>query len=70
MGVPFDWSLTAGRKFASPWFLAGGLDPYNVIEAIRLSGAPMVDVSYGLERGPGIKDAALIAAFLDAVRRA
>ncbi len=69
-GVSFDWSLTAGRKFASPWFLAGGLDPYNVVDAIRLSGAPMVDVSSGLERGPGIKDPALIAAFMDAVRRA
>ncbi len=69
-GVSFDWALTAGRKFASPWFLAGGLDPYNVVDAVRLSGAPMVDVSSGVERGPGLKDAALITAFLDAVRRA
>ena len=65
--VTFDWSLTAGRKFARPWFLAGGLDPWNVAEAVRLSGAPIVDVSSGVERGAGLKDPALIEAFLDAV---
>jgi phosphoribosylanthranilate isomerase len=69
-GEAFDWSLTASRKFARPWFLAGGLDPWNVTEAIRLSGAPLVDVSSGVERGPGYKDPRLISAFLDAVRRA
>ena len=69
-GAKFDWSLTAGRKFARPWLLAGGLDPWNVREAIQLSGAPIVDVSSGVERGPGLKDPSLISAFLDAVRRA
>lgn len=69
-GRAFDWSLTAGRRFQRPWFLAGGLDPWNVAEAARASGAPLVDVSSGVERGPGLKDPALIAAFLDAVRRA
>ena len=70
LGASFDWSLLVGRRFARPWFLAGGLDPWNVTEAIRLSGAPLVDVSSGVERGPGLKDPALIKAFLDAVRRA
>jgi phosphoribosylanthranilate isomerase len=70
LGVPFDWSLLSGRRFQRPWFLAGGLDPWNVAEAVRLSGAPMVDVSSGVERGPGVKDPALISAFLEAVRRA
>ncbi|HEX5377589.1 MAG TPA: phosphoribosylanthranilate isomerase [Phenylobacterium sp.] len=69
MGVSFDWTLMAGRRFARPWFLAGGLDPWNVAEALRLSSAPLVDVSSGVERGPGLKDPALITAFLDAVRR-
>ena len=69
-GSRFDWTLTAGRRFERPWFLAGGLDPWNVSEAMRLSGAPLVDVSTGVERGPGLKDPALITAFLDAVRRA
>ena len=70
LGRRFDWTLTAGRRFSRPWFLAGGLDPWNVGEAVRLSGAPMVDVSSGVERGAGLKDPALIGAFLEAVRRA
>jgi phosphoribosylanthranilate isomerase len=69
-GSRFDWTLMAGRRFARPWFLAGGLDPWNVEDALRLSAAPLVDVSSGVERGPGLKDAALITAFLDVVRRA
>ena len=70
LGVAFDWTLLAGRRFARPWFLAGGLDPWNVGEAVRASGATLVDVSSGVERGPGVKDPALISAFLEAVRRA
>jgi phosphoribosylanthranilate isomerase len=69
-GRAFDWSLMAGHRFRRPWFLAGGLDPWNVQEAASVSGAPLVDVSSGVERGPGLKDPALITAFLDAVRRA
>jgi phosphoribosylanthranilate isomerase len=70
LGAPFDWSLLSGRRFSRPWFLAGGLDPWNVAEAAAASGAPIVDVSSGVERGAGLKDPALITAFLDAVRRA
>jgi phosphoribosylanthranilate isomerase len=70
LGARFDWDILAGRRFSRPWFLAGGLDPWNVAESVRRSGAPLVDVSSGVERGPGLKDPALIAAFLDAVRRA
>jgi len=68
-GTSFDWDLLTGRRFERPWFLAGGLDPWNVAEAIGQSEAPMVDVSSGVERGPGLKDPALIRAFLEAVRR-
>jgi phosphoribosylanthranilate isomerase len=70
LGSPFDWTILAGRRFARPYLLAGGLDPWNVGEALRLSGAPIADVSSGVERGPGIKDPGLISAFLEAVRRA
>jgi phosphoribosylanthranilate isomerase len=69
-GASFDATMLDGRRFERPWFLAGGLDPWNVAEAIRLSGAPLVDVSSGVERGPGLKDASLITQFLEAVRRA
>lgn len=70
LGVAFDWTLMEGRRFQRPWLLAGGLDPWNVAGAIAASRAPIVDVSSGVERGPGLKDPALITAFLDAVRRA
>lgn len=69
LGVTFDWTLLKGRRFERPWFLAGGLNPWNVAEAVAASGAPMLDVSSGVERGPGLKDPALIQAFLDAARR-
>ena len=68
-GEAFDWALAAQRRFTRPWFLAGGLDPWNVAEAVDASRAPLVDVSSGVERGPGYKDPRLISAFLDAVRR-
>ncbi|MFC7377497.1 phosphoribosylanthranilate isomerase [Brevundimonas sp. GCM10030266] len=67
VGASFDWSLLAGRAFDRPWFLAGGLNPANVAEAVRITGAPLVDVSSGVESAPGVKDAALIGAFLTAL---
>jgi phosphoribosylanthranilate isomerase len=69
VGARFDWTLPQGRRFQRPWFLAGGLDPWNVAEAVAASGAPLVDVSSGVERGAGLKDPALISAFLQAVQR-
>ena len=69
LGVTFDWTLLKGRRFERPWFLAGGLNPWNVADAVAASGAPILDVSSGVERGPGLKDPALIQAFLDAARR-
>lgn len=68
-GLAFDWRLLAGRRVLKPWFLAGGLTPANVAEAVRLTGAPGVDVSSGVESAPGVKDAALISAFVSAVRQ-
>lgn len=66
MGVRFDWTLLDGFRHPLPWALSGGLDPYNVGEAIEITGAELVDVSSGVERAPGIKDVAKIAAFLKA----
>lgn len=65
-GLAFDWRLLIGRKWLRPWMLAGGLTPQNVAEAIRLTGAPVVDVSSGVESEPGQKDEALIRAFVAA----
>ena len=67
--LSFDWTLLAGRRFSLPWFLAGGLTPDNLTEAVRISGAPMVDVSSGVEDRPGEKNVSKIKAFLDASKR-
>ncbi len=66
----FDWSVLAGAAIPRPWLLAGGLTPGNVAQAIRVSGAPGVDVSSGVERAKGIKDPALIAGFVREARAA
>lgn len=63
MGLSFDWNLLSGWKSALPWGLAGGLSPNNVAEAVRKTGAPLVDTASGVESAPGVKDAGLIAAF-------
>ncbi|QGZ96645.1 phosphoribosylanthranilate isomerase [Terricaulis silvestris] len=65
--MAFDWSLLGSWTFGRPWLLAGGLTPVNVREAIRVSGADLVDVSSGVESAPGLKDPLLIAQFLAAV---
>jgi len=67
MGQRFDWTLLAGYRAPLPWGLSGGLDAENVTEAIRITGAPLVDVSSGVESAPGIKDMDKIAAFCKAV---
>lgn len=67
--ISFDWTLLAGRTFGKPWLLAGGLTPDNVAEAARISGAPIVDVSSGVEDRPGEKNVSKIKAFLDATQR-
>ena len=66
MGIRFDWTLLDGFAHPLPWGLAGGLTPENVTEAIRLTGAALVDTSSGVESAPGIKDVDKIAAFLKA----
>uniref|UniRef100_UPI0035C9940E phosphoribosylanthranilate isomerase n=1 Tax=uncultured Sphingomonas sp. TaxID=158754 RepID=UPI0035C9940E len=68
MGVRFDWRLLDGFDHPLPWALSGGLDPVNLGEAVRMTGATLVDVSSGVESAPGIKDVAKIRAFLEAVR--
>jgi phosphoribosylanthranilate isomerase len=68
-GTRFDWDLLRAYKAPTPWGLAGGLTPANVAEAIRLTGAPLVDTSSGVENAPGIKDVDKIAAFCKAARQ-
>lgn len=64
----FDWTFLTGRTVPLPWLLAGGLTPDNVAEAVRVTGAPVVDVSSGVESSRGVKSIDLIRAFLDRVK--
>ncbi len=68
--VAFDWRVLSRTAPSQPWMLAGGLTPDNVADAIRQTGARAVDVSSGVESSRGIKDPALIAAFVTAARSA
>jgi phosphoribosylanthranilate isomerase len=70
LGKPFDWSLLKDVKPGVPYMLSGGLDADNVGEALRITGAPGVDVSSGVERAPGEKDPDKIRAFIRAARAA
>jgi phosphoribosylanthranilate isomerase len=67
MGVRFDWRLLERFDHPLSWALSGGLDPVNLGEAVRVTGATLVDVSSGVESAPGIKDVTKIRAFLEAV---
>ncbi|MGE0629431.1 MAG: phosphoribosylanthranilate isomerase [Hyphomicrobiaceae bacterium] len=69
-GLSFDWQLLAGASGKIEFMLSGGLSPDNVAAAIALTGAWAVDVSSGVESAPGVKDAALIARFLRAAKKA
>lgn len=68
-GLTFDWTLLDGLDLGMPWMLSGGLNAENVAEAIRLTGAPGVDTSSGVEDRPGVKNPDRIRAFLAAAKQ-
>jgi phosphoribosylanthranilate isomerase len=68
-GLAFDWTLLDGGKRPA-FMLAGGLTPENVAQAIRITGAPIVDISSGVESAPGVKDPELIRKFIEAAKSA
>ncbi|PZU12370.1 MAG: phosphoribosylanthranilate isomerase [Sphingobium sp.] len=67
MGLRFDWTLLRDTAPSMPWGLSGGLSADNVAEAVRLTGARLIDVSSGIEDVPGIKSVDKIMAFCKAV---
>lgn len=70
-GRSFDWSLARGaRRYGLPFWLAGGLTPANVGEAVRRAEPTGVDVASGVELRPRMKEPALVRAFVAAVRAA
>jgi len=69
-GIPFDWSDLPTALDGKSFLLAGGLDPDNVAEAIRVVKPWGVDVATGVESAPGRKDPAKVRRFLASVRSA
>ena len=67
-GKTFDWEVARTAKSFGQIFLAGGLTPENVAEAIHAAHPYAVDVCSGVERKPGKKDAAKVKALMRAVR--
>jgi phosphoribosylanthranilate isomerase len=70
LGKAFDWTLLKDLNAGVPFMLSGGLDAGNVAEALRITRAPGVDVSSGVERAPGEKDPEKIQGFIRAARLA
>ena len=66
--ISFDWNLISGRDWSVPWILAGGLKVDNVAEAIRVTGASQLDLASSVENAPGVKDAGLMEAFINAAK--
>ena len=69
-GLAFDWNLLGNAQQSEGFILSGGLNPENVAKAIRVTGAPIVDVSSGVESAPGKKDLSLIRKFIEAAKAA
>ena len=68
-GLPAPWPLIA-QQARRPFLLAGGLTPENVAAGIQATRPDGVDVASGVERSPGVKDPAKMAAFIAAARAA
>lgn len=69
-GAAFDWTILRDIQTTRPWMLSGGLHPGNVAEALAITHAPGLDVSSGVESAPGVKNIALIHAFVSNARKA
>lgn len=69
-GAAFDWSILDDRPAGLRFLLSGGLTPATVAAAVARTRPNGVDVSSGVETGPGVKDPALVTAFVRAARAA
>jgi phosphoribosylanthranilate isomerase len=68
LGAAFDWHLLERLDLKLPFMVSGGLNAANVAQAVRVTRAGGVDVSSGVERAPGLKDAEMIREFIRAAR--
>lgn len=68
-GRTFDWSLLRGYPRGKPFFLAGGITPDNVAEAIERTEPFAIDVASGVESAPGIKDRDKLQRLFERIQR-
>ena len=68
-GTVFDWTLISSMKVDKPVILAGGLNPGNVDEAIRVAAPYAIDINSGVEDQPGIKNQLLLKQLIERVRQ-
>jgi phosphoribosylanthranilate isomerase len=69
-GVSFDWTLLEGLSERADYMLSGGLTKDNIGEALRVARPMGIDLSSGVESGPGVKNLAMMDEFFAAVRTA
>ena len=67
-GKAFDWQILNNLNTKKSWFLSGGLNVANVADALKISGAGMIDLSSGIEEAKGIKSPKLIKEFMDLMK--
>jgi len=70
LGDTFDWALLKALDPSLGFMLSGGLTPDTVASAIKAVRPMGVDVSSGVEKSPGVKDAGLVRAFIEKARAA
>ncbi len=69
-GRPFDWRILSNFRSRKPWFLSGGINIKNFIDACKITGAKMLDISSGIEEGRGIKSSDMIQKLMDKINNA
>jgi phosphoribosylanthranilate isomerase len=67
-GISFDWNLLRGYYSSKKWILAGGLNEANIVKALKITNAPIIDVSSGIEKNKGIKCEKMIKKFMKRVK--
>ena len=68
-GQAFDWKILQNLKIDKDWFLSGGLNINNIDQALKITGAKMIDLSSGIEKNKGTKSAELITRLLESLKK-
>jgi phosphoribosylanthranilate isomerase len=68
-GQPLDWAALQQFSPLCPWFLAGGLTPDNILDALKQVNPTGIDLSSGVERSPGDKDLTKVARLFEQLQQ-